>query len=309
MYKKILFLILAGFQFVAAQTVSEVSTTGRFSTCNITPEVSIEFLPESTGSEIIDGNIVCTDPCGVTKLRVTVSNIRWDQSPGANWFHGLFFPEGEGVSVTGIIMPDGWAHFPTCTGASCSLGVTGGEGFYFDGTSSNSCCTGASVNDGIPHNNYGDITMSCSLPVTVQFDLSVCNSTFTDTTRTFMMSGTADGNTGCWSTPDNLENTLSFAINTVPCEGTCETTCEETLDTSFVNTLSDFTVYPNPSKGVFEFSEKVMNITAFDMSGKLVKSQNKASTKLDLSNLPNGSYLIRGTTESGKSFTRKVIKN
>ncbi len=309
MYKKILFLILAGFQFVAAQTVVDVTTTGRFSTCGITPEVSIEFLPGSTGSEIIDGNIVCTDPCGVTKLRVTVSNIRWDQSPGENWFHGLFFPEGEGVSVTGIIMPAGWSDFPTCTGASCSAGVTGGQGFYFDASSGNSCCSGATVNDGDPSNNYGDMDMDCGEPVTVQFDLNVCNSTLTDNTRTFMMRGTADGDTGCWSIGDALNNTLSFEIETVPCDDTCTESCEETLGVAFDHSISDVQIFPNPSKGTFKFSEKVKNVTTYDASGKVVKTQTKTSTQLDLSHLPKGTYVIKGTTESGKSFTKKVVRN
>lgn len=309
MYKKILFLLLVGSQFVTGQTVSEITTTGRFNTCGVQPQITMEFLPGSTGSEIIDGNIVCTDPCGITKLRVIISDIRWDQSPGANWFHGLFFPEGDGVSVSGIVMPAGWSDFPSCTGASCSYGVTGGQGFYFDNTSSNSCCPEAVELDGIPSNNYGDITMDCSTPVSVQFDLSVCNSTFTGSTRTFEMRGAADGNTGCWSTGDDLDNTLSFSIGTVPCTETCSEPCEELLGSSDVHSASNLKIYPNPSKGVFEFSEKVKDITTYDLSGKAVKTQKKATKKLDISNLPNGTYLIMGVTETGESFTKKVLKN
>lgn len=309
MYKKILFFLLVGFQFATAQTVSDITTTGRFNTCGVPPQVTIEFLPGSTGSEIIDGNIVCTDPCGVTKLRILISDIRWDQSPGANWFHGLFFPEGDGVSVSGIVMPAGWSDFPSCTGASCSYGVTGGQGFYFDETDSNSCCPDAVENDGIPANNYGDITMDCSTPVSVQFDLSVCNSTFTESTRTFVMSGAADGNTGCWSTGDDLQNTLSFAIATVPCDETCSEPCEELLGISNEISYTNLQVYPNPSKGVFEFSEKVKDITLFDFSGKIVKTQKKESDKLDISNLPKGTYLVKGKTQSGKFFKKKIVKN
>ncbi len=309
MYKKILFFLLVCSQFAIGQTVSEITTTGRFNTCDIQPQITIEFLPESVGSEIVDGNIVCTDPCGVTKLRIVISDIRWDQSPGANWFHGLFFPAGDGLTVSGIVMPAGWSDFPSCTGASCSYGVTGGQGFYFDATSSNSCCSEATESDGIPSNNYGDITMDCSTPISIQFDLSVCNSTFTGSTRTFVMSGTADGNTGCWSIGDDLDNTLSFSVGTVPCDDTCSEPCEELLAAYDQNTVTKLQVYPNPSKGVFEFSEKVKDISTYDFSGKIVKTQKKLSNKLDISHLPKGTYVIMGTTEGGKSFTKKVIKN
>lgn len=309
MYKKFIFFLLIGFQFATAQTVSEITTTGRFNTCSVQPNIAIEFLPGSSGSEIIDGKIVCTDPCGVTKLRITVSDIRWNQDPGSNWFHGLFFPEGEGVSVSGIIMPAGWSDFPTCTGASCSAGVTGGQGFYFDASTGNSCCGGATLNDGDPSNNFGDMGMDCGEPVTVQFDLNVCNSTLTANTRTFTMRGTADGDTGCWSIGDNLTNTLNFTIETVPCDDTCTESCEETLGVAFDHSISDVQIFPNPSKGTFKFSEKVKNVTTYDASGKVVKTQTKTSTQLDLSHLPKGTYVIKGTTESGKSFTKKVVRN
>lgn len=220
MKKLYIFLFfLISVQLGFSQTVDIVNVTkyGRFNSCSSTygsPIVTATMIT-SDGSAIVDGDLVITDPCGFTTLRINISNIRWNKEPGANWFHGIFFPLNSGITVSGIVMPAGWADFPSCTGASCSAGETGGQGFYFDGTSSNSCCSGAFANDGIPYNNYGDIDMGCTESVEVQFEMTFCNSQVETATLSFDLLGKADGNTGCWTTPDTLDNRISFSINTV----------------------------------------------------------------------------------------------
>lgn len=219
MKKHFLYILLFfAAQVVFAQTIDihSITRTGRFNSCSTNPNPTIvATLIASEGSTAQGGSLVVTDPCGFTTLRVNLSNVRWNQSPGANWMHGFFFPANSGVTISGIVMPAGWSDFPTCTGASCSAGETGGHGFYFDGTSSNSCCSGATANDGIPHNNYGDIDMDCSTPISIQFDMTFCNSDIQTTTLEFTLRGTADGNTGCWSTSDAHNNEIKFSINTV----------------------------------------------------------------------------------------------
>ncbi|MFT3981009.1 MAG: gliding motility-associated C-terminal domain-containing protein [Ferruginibacter sp.] len=221
MIKKLLtFFIMYGcfVQTGLAQTINitNITTTGRFNSCGNTPVVTATLVSGS-GTSVVGNTLVCDDPCGTTSLRILLTNVQWSQSPGANWIHGLFFPQNPGFTVSGIGLPAGWASFPTCTGASCSAGETGGAGFYFDGTNSNSCCSGATVGDGIPNNNFGDITVDCGFSFGFQFDMTFCNSAIVSNSLSFQLRGTADGNTGCWSTADGLNNTLTFTLSTVAC--------------------------------------------------------------------------------------------
>lgn len=222
MNKRLLFFLFVSILFQSTaftQTINitNIVQTGRFNTCGGTPPIVTATLVSSTGTSVVGNTLVCNDPCGTTSLRVVLSEVRWNQSPGANWAHGMFFPQNPGFTVSGIGLPAGWAAFPTCTGASCSAGETGGQGFYFDGTSSNSCCGGASVGDGIPNNNYGDILIDCGVTFSFQFDMTFCNSAISGASLDFQLRGTADGNTGCWSTSDGQNNTLTFSISTASC--------------------------------------------------------------------------------------------
>jgi hypothetical protein len=72
-------------------------------------------------------------------------------------------------------------------------------------------------------------------------------------------------------------------------------------------------VYPNPSYGfVFVQSEHEMEaVLVYDVQGRLVKSEKTKSynTKIDLSGLNNGNYLIKAVSSKG-NFTKKVqLKN
>ncbi|RYZ36890.1 MAG: hypothetical protein EOP49_32195, partial [Sphingobacteriales bacterium] len=218
--------------------ITNITRTGRFSTCtNGIPPTVTATLVNSTGTSVAGNTLVCNDPCGTTTLRIVLSDVRWDQNPGANWVHGLFFPQNPGFSVSGIGLPAGWTAFSSCTGASCSAGQTGGQGFYFDGTGSNSCCSGATAGDGIANNNYGDQLIDCGFAFSFQFDMTFCNSVITSTSLDFQLQGTADGNTGCWTTADASSNTITFSLST--------TACPDIYNIPFVSTLvTDCSVTP-----------------------------------------------------------------
>lgn len=201
-----------------AQTINinSLSTSGRFNTCGGAPPTITATLISSTGTSVVGNTLVCDDPCGTSTLRIVLSNVQWDKDPGDNWIHGVFFPVNPGFSVSGIVMPAGWNSFASCTGAFCSAGQSGGQGFYFDGTASSSCCA-APANDGLPDNNWGDNTIECGLPFSFQFDMTFCNSAITGSSLFFQLSGTADGNTGCYDVPDGLRNRINFTISTTSC--------------------------------------------------------------------------------------------
>ncbi|MFZ1527501.1 MAG: gliding motility-associated C-terminal domain-containing protein [Ferruginibacter sp.] len=214
----ILLTVLANGLFAQVINITSISTSGRFNSCtpSSAPVVTATLI-SNDGSSLNGNTLVCNDICGTTTLRVVLSNVQWNQTPGANWIHGLFFPSNAGVTISAIQMPAGWNSFTSCTGASCSAGQTGGQGFYFDGTSSNSCCSGASINDGIPNNNFGDVSVNCGATFAFRFDMSFCNREITGGNLNFQLTGTADGNTGCWGTADALTNTISFSIATQAC--------------------------------------------------------------------------------------------
>jgi gliding motility-associated-like protein len=216
LYSLIFIFFLGSIAIGQTVTVSNITRSGRFQTCGGSNPTITATMITSDGSTVENGNLVITDPCGFTTLRINMSNLKWNKDPGTNWFHGVFFPENSGVTISGVVMPAGWSDFASCTGASCSAGETGGQGFYFDGTVGNSCteCY-PTMNDGLPFNNYGDDTMGCNYLFEVQFEMTFCNSQVETTSLEFALKGKADGNTGCWSVSDNLNNEIKFTINTV----------------------------------------------------------------------------------------------
>lgn len=199
-------------QFVS---VNNITRTGNFS-CGAAPTITAQIIT-SEGSTVENGALVITDPCGFTTLRVNMNSLRYNQ-PGANWPHGFFFPEEDNISITGVMLPAGWTLFESCVGASCSAQEAGGVGFYYDGTGSSCSECSPTAGDGIPNNSYGMSSMNCSTPFSIQFDLTFCNSKVETASTNFILKGTSDGNTGCWSTHDTQNNTISFSIDTVESE-------------------------------------------------------------------------------------------
>jgi len=75
--------------------------------------------------------------------------------------------------------------------------------------------------------------------------------------------------------------------------------------------LYDFIIYPNPVKDILtiEGVDIITNVTLFSLLGQKVleASPNKATMKLDMSNLNNGTYFAK-ITINGASQTIKIIK-
>ena len=67
------------------------------------------------------------------------------------------------------------------------------------------------------------------------------------------------------------------------------------------------TLYPNPVSGELNISsaKAIQNVEVYNLSGALVNSQQGNSNILDMSNLANGSYLVKIYTEEG--VTTKII--
>ncbi|MDP2161824.1 MAG: T9SS type A sorting domain-containing protein, partial [Flavobacterium sp.] len=75
---------------------------------------------------------------------------------------------------------------------------------------------------------------------------------------------------------------------------------------------SKFTYYPNPVQDVLtlNYSQTIREVTVFNMLGQhvITKQNNDVQAQVSLSNLPNGTYLVRVVSED-ESHIVKVIKN
>ncbi|MBK8328529.1 MAG: gliding motility-associated C-terminal domain-containing protein [Bacteroidetes bacterium] len=218
-----LFLILLVNQ-VHAQfiNVSGVNTTGRFGTCaQQVPALGVtaELINLNGGAVVNNGVFTCNNGCDSSTVRVTISNIRWNQAPNAEWLHGLFLPANAGFVVSAVAIPAGFITYnPGCVGMCPSgSGFNGGPGFYFDNTAANTCCGIIAANDGLPCNNYGDVTLGCNNLFNLIFDIKFCNSIITNNSYTFTLHGSSDGETGCWNFNDLLPHNIQFTIATNPC--------------------------------------------------------------------------------------------
>jgi len=77
------------------------------------------------------------------------------------------------------------------------------------------------------------------------------------------------------------------------------------------NTLNQFSVYPNPVSNVLYLSNAeelvIENVSVYDVSGKVVLSQNSTANQIDVSQLPQGMYFLKTTTGSSTT-SLKFIK-
>ena len=77
---------------------------------------------------------------------------------------------------------------------------------------------------------------------------------------------------------------------------------EETEDKAFV------TIHPNPTTGIVRIEgENASEVRVFNMLGQVVKTVQNTN-EVSLEGLPQGVYLLRITTEGGKVFSDKVVK-
>ncbi|WP_417238057.1 T9SS type A sorting domain-containing protein [Bizionia sp.] len=77
-------------------------------------------------------------------------------------------------------------------------------------------------------------------------------------------------------------------------------------------TLSEIKIYPNPATDYVHIktpnSIQIKSTVLIDMNGKVVKQIQSHLEKIEISNLPQGIYLLQITTETG-SISKRIIKN
>jgi photosystem II stability/assembly factor-like uncharacterized protein len=109
-------------------------------------------------------------------------------------------------------------------------------------------------------------------------------------------------------------------INTSVSDGIFKYTGPSIVGTSLVindfNSTTEFSVFPNPTKGnikLYSTKNTISNVTVYNMLGKEVhnaKFNNLSNdVNVDLSTINNGVYFMKATAENGVVQTIKIIKN
>ena len=96
-------------------------------------------------------------------------------------------------------------------------------------------------------------------------------------------------------------------------EGLYELNAEcDFLNVADADSRSKVDIYPNPAQDYFEYrnmeSMKVISVTIFDASGKVLKTINGNQSKVDVSHLAKGVYIVKTKTSSNITLTNKLIK-
>jgi hypothetical protein len=76
----------------------------------------------------------------------------------------------------------------------------------------------------------------------------------------------------------------------------------------YINKDFDFTIYPNPSSGVYHLKSnnpEFKGVEVYSIQG--VKVKEELELILDISNLPSGVYFVKEI--GNNSLTQKIIKN
>lgn len=84
----------------------------------------------------------------------------------------------------------------------------------------------------------------------------------------------------------------------------------QTLNTQEVNSAIKINIYPNPVKHYLNIqtNDKIMSIEIFDLNGRILQNIISSETKINVSNLKKGIYIIKINTSKG-STTQKIIKD
>lgn len=110
-----------------------------------------------------------------------------------------------------------------------------------------------------------------------------------------------------WSNTFGLANELSIMIR--PGFGTRKPFDLTPIDDSFKKELK-FTVFPNPSNSSISINRPLDNVNIYDITGNLVLTAQTvdANTKIDISSLPAGLYLVEGQFDKYRAV-KKVLKH
>jgi para-nitrobenzyl esterase len=104
-----------------------------------------------------------------------------------------------------------------------------------------------------------------------------------------------------------MSNFLAHHICSIPLDCSYRTISVGTEELSIYE--EDLVVYPNPaSSNVFISSNDLKQIEVYNMTGEMVKTEYNVN-RMEISNLPNGLYVLRLTTSKGKTNKTVLIQH
>jgi len=84
------------------------------------------------------------------------------------------------------------------------------------------------------------------------------------------------------------------------------------LNVADTNFNSKVGIYPNPAQDYFEYNDtngvKIVSTNIYSANGSLVKIINDSSSRINISQLKSGVYIVQTKTSNGNTLTNKLIK-
>lgn len=88
----------------------------------------------------------------------------------------------------------------------------------------------------------------------------------------------------------------------------CVTPNNTTYNNDLAQSSNDIKVYPIPSSGIINTSEKLNYFEVYDLSGNMIKRiDNIQNTTIDLSFLSSGNYLLSGYNDKGENSIHQLL--
>lgn len=155
-------------------------------------------------------------------------------------------------------------------------------------------------------------TMNCELQASetglvAYYKFNQGNDSINNATVNSLLDSSSNANNGTLTNFALTGTTSNWKLGSTVTTGN---TCATLGNTDFEN-IAKITVYPNPSRGVFNIvSQQNMVVEIYDMLGKLVLNQKIAigTDSVDISNFSSGVYLLKAFDNSGNSESYKLIK-
>ena len=271
---------------------------------NLRDVTSLSTIPPSLGSACFSAAGILKVPCG------SLNSYRY-----SSWLDYFIIMEEICDNIT-----------ITVSSANENMGTVSGGGEYAFGTQ---VTITATPNQGYRFvrwtdgntNNPRTITATANATYIATFEEGTNNITITVTSANENM-GTVSGggeyafgaqvtitaipNQGyrfvCW----NDGNTDNPRTITVTEEATYIATFEEGVGIENIDVLDNLTFYPNPTKGILNFSMEVEKIEVMDMMGKMVMQFCNVS-EINIGTLPKGVYCLK-LSYNDKATVHKIIK-
>jgi hypothetical protein len=117
----------------------------------------------------------------------------------------------------------------------------------------------------------------------------------------------AQGNYSRFAFTKGAANTITPANTTGFSNLSIQWTVSGTTAVQKINNSGDFTVFPNPSNGIFTITGNgIESVEVLTLSGKVL-IKNGRNSSMDLSNYPDGIYLVR-VKQNNHTIIKKLVK-